>query len=77
MDQDSSCGAPRSGEAANRDCAERCIKEGAKPVLVTDETARFSNLRVFDAKGHMRHKVIVTGDLKGEVVTVKSIGKAD
>jgi hypothetical protein len=76
---DSSCGASNgSGEAANRDCAERCIKEGAKPVLVTDGDGKVLQLAgKFDAKGHMRHKVIVTGDLKGEVVTVKSIGKAD
>jgi hypothetical protein len=47
-------------------------------VLVTDGDGKVLQLAgKFDAKGHMRHKVIVTGDLKGEVVTVKSIGKAD
>ena len=76
---DSSCGASNgSGEAANRDCAERCLKEGAKPVLVTDGDGKVLQLAgKVDVKGHMRHKVKVTGDLKGEIVTVKSIAKAD
>jgi hypothetical protein len=76
---DSSCGASNaSGEAANRDCAERCIKEGAKPVLVTDGDGKVLNLAgKVDLKAHLRHKVKVTGELKGQTVTVKSIEKAD
>jgi hypothetical protein len=76
---DSSCGASNaSGEAANRDCAERCLKEGAKPVLVTDGDGKVLQLAgKVDVKDHMRHKVKITGNLKGETVTVTSIAKAD
>ena len=76
---DSSCGASNAGgEAANRDCAERCIKEGAKPVLVTDGDGKVLQLAgKVDVKAHMRYKVKVTGDLSGETVKVKSIAKAD
>lgn len=76
---DSSCGASNaSGAAENRDCAERCIKEGAKPVLVTDGDGKVLTLSgKVDLKAHLRHKVKVTGDLKGETLTIKSIEKAD
>ena len=76
---DSSCGASNANaEAASRDCAERCIKEGAKPVLVTDGDGKVLQLAgKVDLKAHLRHKVTVTGELKGETVTVKSIAKAD
>jgi len=76
---DSSCGASNAnGDAASRDCAERCIKDGAKPVLVTDGDGKVLQLSSkLDLKAHLRHKVMVTGELKGETVTVKSIAKAD
>lgn len=76
---DSSCGASNAnGEAASRDCAERCIKEGATPVLVTDGDGKVLKLAgKVDLKAHLRHKVKITGDLKGEIVTIKSISKAD
>ncbi len=76
---DSSCGSSNaSGETASRECAERCLKEGAKPVLVTDGDGKVLKLAgKVDVKNHMRHKVKVTGSLEGETVTVKSIAKAD
>ena len=47
-------------------------------MLVTDGDGKVLQLAgKVDVKGHMRHKVKVTGDLKGEIVTVKSIAKAD
>ena len=76
---DSSCGASNAnGEAASRDCAERCIKEGAKPVLVTDGDGKVLKLAgKVDLKAHLRHKVKVSGELDGETVKIKSIAKAD
>ena len=76
---DSSCGASNAnGEAASRYCTERCIKEGATPVLVTDGDGKVLKLvGKVDLKAHLRHKVKITGDLKGEILTIKSIAKAD
>lgn len=76
---DASCGAANaSAEAANRDCAERCIKGGAAAVLVTDGDGKVLKLSgKVDLAAHLRHKVKVTGDVKGETLTVKSISKAD
>ena len=76
---DSSCGASNaSGEKASRDCAERCIKDGSSPVLVTDGDGKVLKLSgKIDLKTHLKHKVKVAGDLSGETVTVKSIAKAD
>ena len=76
---DSTCGASNgNGEAASRDCAERCIKEGATPVLVADSDGKVLKLAgKVDWKAHLRHKVKVTVDLKGETVTIKSVSKAD
>jgi len=76
---DSSCGASNaSAEAANRDCAERCLKNGSSPVLVTDGDGKVLKLSgKVDVNPHMRYKVKVTGDLKGETLTVASIAKAN
>lgn len=75
---DSSCGAGNaSGEAANRDCAERCLKNGSTPVLVTDGDGKVLKLAGKVDLAHLRYKVKVSGDLKGETLTVKTIAKAD
>lgn len=76
---DSSCGAANaSAEAASRDCAERCIKGGAAAVLVTDGDGKVLKLAgKADINAHLRHKVKITGEVKGETLTVKSIAKAD
>lgn len=75
---DSSCGAGNaSGEASSRDCAERCLKDGAKPVLVTDKDQQVLELVGGDVKSHMRHKVKVTGKLEGGKLQVAKIEKAD
>jgi len=76
---DSNCGvANASGEKSARDCAARCIKEGASPVFVSD-----ADQKVYKIAGsakvneHMQHKVKVTGDIKGDTITIKEIKKAD
>ena len=76
---DSTCGASNAnGEKASRDCAERCIKDGGKPVLVTDGDGKVLKLEgELDLKTHLRHKVKVTGQLKGETVKITSVAKAD
>ena len=76
---DASCGAGNAGsKAESRECAERCIKGGAAPVLVTDADNKVYKLAgKFDALQHIKHKVQVSGTVKGDTLTVTEIKKAD
>jgi hypothetical protein len=76
---DSSCGASNAtGKAESRECAERCIKSGAEPVFVSDADQKVYKLagasKVMD---HLKHKVEVSGTVKGDTITVTEIKKAD
>lgn len=76
---DASCGAGNAtAEKASRECAERCIKSGAAPVFVSDADQKVykiaGNVKVVE---HLQHKVQVTGDVKGDTITIKEIKKAD
>ena len=76
---DASCGASNaSGEKSSRECAERCIKSGAPAVFVNDADQKVykiaGNTKVTD---HLQHKVQITGDVKGDTITIKEIKKAD
>jgi hypothetical protein len=75
---DSTCGASNAnGSKESRECAERCIKNGADAVLVTEADGKVYKL-VGAAKvtDHMQHKVQVTGEVKGDTITVKEIKRA-
>ncbi|MFN7922873.1 MAG: hypothetical protein U0Q16_22395 [Bryobacteraceae bacterium] len=75
---DSSCGVGNaSGKAENRDCTESCLKNGAKAVLVTDGDQKVLKLDGGDVNSHTRHKVKITGELKGDTLKVAKIEKAD
>jgi hypothetical protein len=72
---DASCGAGNAGSnQAARDCAERCIKGGAAPVFVSEKEQnvyKVSNAEL--AKQHLKGKVQVTGELKGDTLTISKI----
>ena len=72
---DASCGAGNSGSAqAARDCAERCIKSGSAPVFVTEKEQnvyKLTNAEV--AKQHLKGKVQITGELKGDTLHIAKI----
>ena len=71
------CGAQHkeSSEAAVR-CVTSCIKGGAKPVLVVDgKVVKFTNPEKVTEPFYGK-KVTVTGDMKGETLTVASIAAA-
>ena len=76
---DSSCGASNFGKSAeSRECARNCLKNGAKPVLVTLADKKVLKLAgTFDATQHIDHPVEVVGDLKGDTLTVTGIKKAN
>jgi hypothetical protein len=76
---DSQCGAGNaSSEAGNRECAKVCIKNGAKPVFVTEKGGNVYHIAgKADVTKHLDYKVKVSGELKGDTLTIQSIAKAD
>ena len=69
---DSKCGA-KGANAGAADCTKKCIKEGAKMVVVTDEDQKV--LTVDNPKkltGHEGHHVAVTGKVSGDSIHVDS-----
>jgi hypothetical protein len=68
---DSKCGAKGK---TNAECTKKCIKEGAKMVVVTDDDEKV--LTVENPKklaGHEGHHVAVTGKVTGESIHVDSV----
>ncbi|MBL8241535.1 MAG: hypothetical protein JNM66_29190 [Bryobacterales bacterium] len=72
---DASCGAGNgSSSTAARECAERCIKGGAAPVFVTEKEQTVYKLTNAEmAKQHLKGKVQVTGELKGDTLHIAKI----
>ena len=72
---DASCGAGNAGStAAARDCDERCIKGGAAPVFVTEKEQNVYKLTNAElAKAHLKGKVQITGELKGDTLHIAKI----
>jgi hypothetical protein len=72
---DASCGAGNAASTqAARDCAERCIKSGSAPVFVTEKDQNVYKLTNAEmAKLHLKGKVQVTGELKGDTLHIDKI----
>lgn len=75
---DESCGAANAkGNAESRECAKNCLKNGATPVFVSDAGQKVYKLAGKDVKTHLDYKVKVTGEIKGDTLTVREIEKAE
>lgn len=72
---DASCGAGNAGSnQAARECADRCIKGGAAPVFVTEKEQNVYKVNNAElAKAHLKGKVQVTGELKGDTLIIAKI----
>jgi hypothetical protein len=63
-----------AGTMADRDCTLSCVKGGSKFVLVSDgKVYQIANQDIKDLTTHAGHKVKVSGELKGESITVSKI----
>jgi len=70
---DSKCGA-KGANAKAAECTKKCIKEGAKMVVVTDGDQKVLTVDNPDAlTGHEGHHVAVTGTVTGESIHVDSV----
>ena len=77
---DSLCGAKHEEAAEgqvkmpDRDCTLACVRGGSKFVLVVDgKMFQIANQDLADLKTHAGHKVKLTGELKGDSITVSKI----
>ena len=77
---DSACGAKHEEAAENtgvmpdRDCTEACVRGGSKYVFVVDKQVyQIANQNFADLAKHAGHAVKVTGELKGNSITVSKI----
>jgi hypothetical protein len=77
---DSMCGAKHSAEkhggkgADHRTCVEKCVKGGGEYVFLSaDKLYKISNQAFDGLKTHAGHEVMLTGEMKGETVTVTKI----
>lgn len=78
---DSLCGAKHEeaaegqGKMPDRDCTLACVRGGSKFALLVDgkKLYQISNQDLADLRTHAGHEVRVTGELKGETITVSKI----
>lgn len=77
---DSACGA-RHEEAAegqgvmpDRECTQACVRGGSRYILVVDgKVLKIANQDSKDLAAHAGHTVTITGEMKGDQVTVSKI----
>lgn len=68
---DSNCGA-KGKDASHSDCAKKCVKDGADPVLVVgDKVYKFADIK--QAMDVVGKKVTITGKLEGDVITIEKV----
>ena len=77
---DSLCGAKHEeaaegqGKMPDRDCTLACVRGGSKFALLVDgKVFQIANQELEDLKTHAGHMVTVTGELKGQSITVSKI----
>jgi hypothetical protein len=77
---DSACGAKHEeaaegqGKMPDRECTEACLRGGSLYVFVVDgKVFKIANQSHAGLKEHAGHTVTLTGDLKGDAITVSKI----
>jgi len=77
---DNLCGAKHEeaaegqGKMPDRDCTLACVRGGSKFALVVEgKVFQIANQDLEDLKTHAGHTVTVTGELKGQTITVSKI----
>jgi len=77
---DSACGvkheeaAEGQGVMPDRECTQACVRGGSKYILVVDgKVMKIANQDNKDLATHAGHSVKVTGELKGDTITVATV----
>jgi hypothetical protein len=62
------------GVMPDRECTQACVRGGSKYILVVDgKVMKIANQDNKDLATHAGHAVKVTGELKGDAITVSTI----
>ncbi len=77
---DAMCGAKHAAgehgtkKMTDRECVESCVKGGAAYVFaVDDKVFKIANQDFDGLKTHAGHEVMLTGDMKGDTITITKI----
>lgn len=77
---DSMCGASHGDKggtmAKDHDCATGCVKGGSTYVFVTEKDNKIykiANQKLADLTTHAGHTVTITGEVKGDTITVTKV----
>jgi hypothetical protein len=76
---DSKCGAKHAkgehgGTSDDSDCVTKCVKDGEKYVFVSGgKTYQIANQDFAALKDHAGHNIALTGEMKGDSITVSKI----
>ena len=64
-----------SQDDSDHDCVTKCVEGGSKFVLVTPDkkTYQIANQDFAGLKDHAGHKVALSGEMKGDAITVSKI----
>ena len=61
---------------SDNNCVTKCVAGGGKYVFIAGgKTYQIANQNFADLKAHGGHKVALTGEMKGEAITVSKIAK--
>lgn len=59
---------------SDHDCVTKCVEGGSKMVFVSSgKTYQIANQDFADLKAHGGHKVALTGEMKGDAITVSKV----
>lgn len=70
--QDESC-STKPAMKGNAECAEKCIKGGQAAVLVTPDGKIYKIAEQDKITAHAGHNVTITGNLKGDTISVEKV----
>lgn len=71
---DAKCGkAHADASEKSMKCVAGCVKNGSAPVLVTEDGKILKIADAAKVSDHLGHKVVVTGEVEGDTVTVASV----
>jgi hypothetical protein len=70
--EDTNC-ASKAGMKDDSECAKKCIKGGSPAVLVGEDGKVYKIANQDKIVAHAGEKVTVTGDVKGDTITVASV----
>lgn len=71
---DAKCGAGHSDHSEKSiKCVRACVKGGQKPVFVTEDKKVLTIANPDKVMDYLGHQVKITGDLKGDTLTIASI----